>query len=61
MNELAIEKLELLIKDLKDMQELEKETGRQHFTLQLFAIRVKEIYKLLEKNSQTEIFDFIGE
>ena len=29
MKELAINKLELLLKDLKDMQELEKETGRQ--------------------------------
>ena len=28
MRELAINKLELLLKDLKDMQELEKETGR---------------------------------
>lgn len=48
MNELAKEKFELLLKDLKEMQELEKETGRQHFTLQLFAIRVEEIYKLLK-------------
>lgn len=47
MKELAIEKFELLIKDLKDMQELEKETGKQHFSLQLFAIRVMEIYKIL--------------
>lgn len=48
MKELAIEKLEKLIKDLKDMQELEKEKGKQFFTLQLFAIRVEEIYKLLK-------------
>lgn len=48
MKELAIEKLELLIKDLKDMQELEKETGKQYFSLQLFAIRVMEIYKILK-------------
>lgn len=48
MNELVMEKFELLLKDLKEMQELEKETGRQHFTLQLFAIRVEEIYKLLK-------------
>lgn len=48
MNELAIEKFELLLKDLKDMQDLEKETGKQYFTLQLFTIRVKEIYDILK-------------
>lgn len=47
MNELVKQKFELLLKDLKDMQDLEKETNRQYFTLQLFAIRVKEIYDLL--------------
>ena len=53
MRELAINKLELLLKDLKDMQELEKETGRQYFNTQLFAIRVKEIYKILKEESDT--------
>ena len=48
MNELVKEKFELLLKDLENMQKLEKDTGKQHFTLQLFAIRVQEIYKLLE-------------
>lgn len=48
MNELVKEKFELLLKDLDNTQKLEKETGKQHFTLQLFAIRVKEIYKLFE-------------
>lgn len=48
MKELAIEKIELLLKDLEDMQELEKETGKHFFTLQLFAIRVKEIEKILK-------------
>lgn len=47
MNKLAKEKFELLLKDLEDMQDLEKETGKQYFTLQLFAIRVKEIYDIL--------------
>lgn len=47
MNELAKRKFESLLKDLKEMQELEKETGKQYFTLQLFAIRVKEIYDIL--------------
>ena len=51
MKELAINKLELLLKDLKDMQDLEKETGRQYFNTQLFAIRVKEIYRILKEDS----------
>ena len=51
MKELAINKLELLLKDLKDMQDLEKETGRQYFNTQLFAIRVKEIHKILKEES----------
>ena len=53
MKELAINKLELLLKELKDMQDLEKETGRQYFNTQLFAIRVKEIYKILKEESDT--------
>ena len=52
MKELAINKLELLLKDLKDMQELEKETGRQYFNTQLFTIRVKEIYKILKESGE---------
>ena len=51
MKELAINKLELLLNDLKDMQDLEKETGRQYFNTQLFAIRVKDIYKILKEES----------
>ena len=53
MRELAINKLELLLNDLKKMQDLEKETGRQYFNTQLFAIRVKEIYKILKEESDT--------
>ena len=52
MKELAINKLELLLNDLKDIQDLEKETGRQYFNTQLFAIRVKEIYKILKEESE---------
>ena len=37
MKELAINKLELLLKDLKDMQELEKETGKSYFNTQLLT------------------------
>lgn len=48
MNELVKEKFELLLKDLENMQKLEKDTGKQYFTLQLFAIRVKEIYELMK-------------
>ena len=51
MKELAINKLELLLKDLKDMQDLEKVTGRQYFNTQLFAIRVKKIYKILKEEN----------
>ena len=53
MKELAINKLELLLNDLKKMQDLEKETGRQYFNTQLFAIRVKEIYKILKEENNT--------
>ena len=53
MKELAINKLELLLKELKDMQDLEKETGRQYFNTQLFAIRIKEIYKILKEEGET--------
>ena len=53
MKELAISKLELLLKDLKDMQDLEKDIGRQYFNTQLFAIRVKEIYKILKEEGET--------
>ena len=51
MKELAINKLELLLNDLKDIQDLEKETGRQYFNTQLFAIRVREIYKILKEEN----------
>jgi hypothetical protein len=49
MKKLTTDKLELLLKDLKDMEELEEKTGRQYFNTQLFAIRVKEIYKTLKE------------
>lgn len=57
MNELVKEKFEKLLKDLEDMQKLEKDTGKQYFTLQLFAIRIKEIYEDLkgEKNENNII------
>ena len=52
MKELAINKLELLLKDLKDMQELEKENSKSYFNKKLFAIRVREIYKILKESSE---------
>ena len=52
MKESAINKLELLLKDLKDMQELEKETGKSYFNTQLFAIIVREIYKILKESGE---------
>ena len=52
MKELAINKLELLLKDLKDMQELEKETSKSYFNTQLFAIRVREICKILKESGE---------
>lgn len=52
MNELAKSKFESLLRDLQDMQKLQKETGKQHFTLELFVIRVQEIYELLESKGE---------
>ena len=52
MKELALEKLELLLKDLKINQEEEKQNGKSYFNTQLFAIRVKEIYKILKESGE---------
>lgn len=49
--ELAINKLELLLNDLKINQEEEKQNGRSYFNTQLFAIRVREIYNILKENN----------
>lgn len=54
MKKQIIEKFELLLNDLKEMQELEQETKKQFFTTQLFAIRVKEIYKLVKQYLEGE-------
>lgn len=50
MKELAIEKLELLISDLKINQEVEEKDGRSYFNTTLFLIRVNEILKILKKD-----------
>ena len=51
MKELAIEKLELLINDLKINQEKEIKEGKSYFNTNLFSIRVMEIYKILKGGS----------
>ena len=48
MKELAIDKLELLLNDLKTNQKAEKEEGKNYFNTDLFAIRVKEILNILK-------------
>lgn len=52
MKALALEKLELLMNDLKLNQQEEKETGKSYFNTQLFAIRLKEIYKILKETGE---------
>ena len=52
MKELALEKIELLLNDLKLNQQEEKETGKSYFNTQLFAIRVREIYKILKESGE---------
>lgn len=49
MKELAIEKLVLLINDLKINLEKEKQDGKSYFNTTLFLIRVKEILKIIEE------------
>ena len=44
----AIDKLELLLKDLKINSDAEKENGKSYFNTDLFAIRVNEILKILK-------------
>lgn len=48
----AIEKLNLLMTDLKINEKAEEQDGKGYFNTQLFAIRVKEILKILERNDQ---------
>lgn len=43
----TIEKLSLLLDDLKINKEVEQATGRNYFNADLFAIRVKTILKIL--------------
>lgn len=45
----AIDKLELLLEDLKLNKKKEEEEGKSYFNTDLFAIRVKEILKILKE------------
>ena len=54
MKELAIEKLELLLNDLKTNQKEENEKRKSYFNTQLFAIRVREIYKILKEDGEID-------
>lgn len=47
MKELAMDKLKLLLNDLKLNNKKEKEEGKSYFNTELFAIRVTEILKIL--------------
>ena len=47
IKELVISKLELLLNDLKINGEAEQKEKKSYFSTQLFAIRVKEILKIL--------------
>lgn len=50
IKELVISKLELLLNDLKINGEAEQKEKKSYFSTQLFAIRVKEILKILKEN-----------
>lgn len=48
MEKKAIEKLELLLNDLKINKEKERKDGKSYFNTDLFSLRVREIYKILK-------------
>ena len=54
IKEMAIDKLELLINDLKINKNKEKEEGKSYFNTDLIAIRVLEIYKILKGEINNE-------
>ena len=51
MRNLAIDKLKLLLNDLKINRAKEKADGKSYFNTNLFAVRVKEILEILEKGN----------
>lgn len=54
MKDLAIDKLELLLNDLKINFDKEKEEGKSYFNTNLFAIRIKEILEILKGEPNNE-------
>ena len=54
MKELAIDKLELLLNDLENNSDKEREEGKSYFNTNLFAIRVKEILEILKGEPNNE-------
>ena len=48
----AIEKLNLLMLDLKINEKAEEQEGKNYFNTQLFTIRVKGILKILERTDK---------
>lgn len=54
MKELAIDKLESLLNDLKINSKVEKQEGKSYFNTSLFTIRVKEILKILKDNGDKD-------
>ena len=53
-SQLATEKLELLLNDLKINRDAEKQKGTSYFNTDLFAIRVNEILKNLKGSDVDE-------
>lgn len=54
MKELAIDKLKLLLNDLKINSDKEKGEGKSYFNTNLFAIRVKEILNILKDSDDRD-------
>ena len=48
MKNLVVEKLKTLLNDLEINRRKEEEDGKSYFTTELFAIRIKEIIKILD-------------
>lgn len=51
MKELAIDKIKLLLDDLKKNKEAELKDGKSYFNTDLFAIRIKELLNILQNGS----------
>lgn len=51
MKELAIDKIKILLDDLKKNKEAELKDGKSYFNTDLFAIRIKELLNILQNGS----------